>query len=587
MTASLRDFGSLVEKVFDDEADYDEVRAQLDAHIAANPGDAQAYRLRARLLEGGYEMLAACGDWLAAARLDPSDRDSALKGLRLQYRWAHGLAEQQLSPQDDREEVEDDEEEEDWAEESDPRLDALTSQFRSDAVASLRTLAMANAADAPFILRLLSTMDTMALDSIWLPYEFILSALAANPSHPGLLKAEAKFLCTSASEWGDSEQIPPGFFEDASGNRYHAVTVMQALDAIAAVPGLAADGELLDLQAGLLRALSRYEAAAASYSQAAIAWERAAAGEANEEERDSLAESAEESRKAAALCAGGRSALQQEQLAAMREASAQLREMRERFPGAGKPGDDTELEDLCGQWERQQNDQDAGPDAAQLAELSGMAEKVAAQVVGLLSFDPVELVPQDAAQLPGGASPWFAEIAPALHECGLQLQTGFDNPWNTRMLKAQCQGQLWSDADGSVALTAETAKTIQLVRIFSELEDGTLLLTAANRGKTMFSSGPRVDVLSLDPEIPLADMLRLHQARLARKLAARQEIRALPLNTLQRMAAAETHLREFAVAFRLQKGITEVEVLGMHVFHHKAFFALLREAVDKRLAPLR
>ncbi|WP_028103720.1 hypothetical protein [Pseudoduganella violaceinigra] len=587
MAASLKDLGNLVEQVFDDEADYDEVRARLDTYLAAHPGEAEAYRLRARLLEGGYEVISACVDWLAAARLDPSDRDSALKGLRIQYRWAHALAEEQLGlNEEDGEEVdEDEEEEEDY--EPDPRLEALTLQIKNETIASLRTLAAAHAADAPFTLQLLSTMENMALESAWLPYEFILSALAANPTHAGLLKAEAKFIAHSASGWLESEQIPAGFFEDANGTRYHAATVMQALDAIAAVPGLADEGELLDLQAGLLRSLSRYEAAAAAYAQAAVAWDRAAAAATDEEERESLTDSAEESRREAEQCAGGRRAVQEGQLAAMREAAAKLKEMRGRFPEMGNAGDDAELEALCGQWEQQQEDQDAGPDAEQLAELSGMAEKIADQVVGLLSFDPVELVPQDAAKLPGGVNPWFAEIAPALLECGLQLQTGFDNPWNTRMLKAQCQGQLWSDAAGSVALTAETVKTLQLVRIFSELEDGTLLLTAANRGKSMFSSGPRVDVLSLDPDIPLADMLRLHQARLARTLAAHQGSRAQPLNTLERMATVETHLRKFGVAFRLEQGITEVEVLGMHVFHHKAFFALIRDAVDKRLAPLR
>ncbi|MGW8391790.1 hypothetical protein [Pseudoduganella sp. HUAS MS19] len=580
MILSLQELGSLVEKLFDDEADFEEVEAQLDAYIAANPAQADGYRLRARMMEACGIRLSALADWKMAARLDPADRASALRAARGQFRWAHAVAEEELGAGED-EEDEDYGEDDDQEAEADPRFDALVEQLQGEALASVRGLAAANAADAGFMAELLAAVDDMGCTPPWLKYELILLALAASPAHPALLKQEALFLARAAISFGDEEETPPGHFEDASGSRYHVATMLAALEAIEAVPGLADDGELLDTRAGLLQAQGRYEDAARTYRLAAAAWQGAVAAAGDDEERERAQDAGEHSEEQAVLCDGGRAAVQAGQYAAMREATERLREMRSQFGGLAEDSMG-ELDALCEQWQGEQALTEAGPTAADLAELASQAERVADSVVRLISFDPVELVPRAADGLE-----WFEELAPELAGNGLTLHCGFENPAISAMLGGAMHGQFWSDTHGDVAVVAETVNALRLVRVASLLEDGTIVLTAPVRGKSMFSSGPSVQGLQMEADAPVAEILRLHRARLARLQAKHPGMRTLPLDTLARLADYETRQRQSAVAFRLEHGITEPEVLGMHVRHHEAFLGLLRDAVDRRLAPLR
>ncbi|SFG43167.1 hypothetical protein SAMN05518865_11226 [Duganella sp. CF458] len=579
MIFSLQKLDGLVKKVLDDEADFGEVEAQLDAYIAAHPAQADGYRLRARMMDACGIRLSALADWKMAAKLDPADRASALRAARVQLRWAHAVAEEELGVDDEKDDedyAEDDDEEVD----ADPRFDALVDQLQGEALASVRSLAAANAADAGFMVEMLAAVDDMGFTPPWLKYELMLVALAANPAHPALLKQEVLFLARAAVGFGDEEEIPPGHFEDATGSRHHVATMMLALEAVAAAPGLADDGELLDTQAGLLQAQGHYDDAARTYRLAAAAWQRSIAGAGDDDERERAQEAQEHSQEQAALCDGGCAAVQAGQYAAMREATERLREMRSQF---GQFGEDSigDLNELCQQWQGEQARTDAEPTAAELAELSSQAERVAEIVVRQISFDPVELVPQET------GVEWFEELAPELASSDLTLQCGFENPAITAMLGATMHGQFWSDARGDVAVVAEAVNALRLVRVVSLLEDGTMLLTAPVRGKSMFSSGPMVHGLQMEADAPAAEILRVHRARLSRLQSKRPGMRTLPLDTLARLADYETRQRQASVAFRMEHGITEPEVLGMHVRQHKAFLGLLRDAVDRRLMPLR
>jgi hypothetical protein len=556
----------------DGDGDWDGLMADLEEAIAADPGQAWLYRLRARMHAAGYDIYSASLDWARALELAPEDRDTALELATLHLRRADRLAEtavHRAKPRseaagDDEEDA--DEDEDDWDEADEEQAAALSAEFSSAGDTALRALMRSHVGDMPFAQRLLDALDELHAVSPWTHYTLLLQALAAHPGHPSLLAREARFLAFLAGHCAtDTDEIPAGYLETLSGQRLHAITVQRALKAIDAVvnPG----GALLLTRAELLEALAQYPQAADAYAQAAALLD---------DEEATIA------RARAALCTRGRQALIEDQFAMVAGAMEQLAEMRRKM---GSEPDD-EQDDMAATMAESKaalEAVDEGLDDDERAKYIALAESTAAKTVGLISFEPIVLNPIAESALEGGLSPWYAGMAPELEAAGLSFLAQFDNPANTRALGMQCQGQVWTDAGGASALVAETVKALSLKRLVTELEDHSIIMTVDDRGRSFWQGGPAMDVSSVDAATPIGDMAELHLARVARRLADSPGLRAIPIDSLARLAEVENRAREAKIAFRFDEGITDIEVRGMHVQHHDEFKDLLAAAVRRKL----
>lgn len=569
---TLESLGRQVALACEGEADFDDTLAALQAAIDVHPSEPRLLRLRAELHGAAYMQVQAWQDWRRVVELAPDDRDAQLELARRQCRWAHHIA-SALDTQED---------EDDEPEESD---DGAVDRIEEEGRAQFEHLMRRHATDAGFAQAVLQAWDEGAGWQPWRHYTLLQLALAAHPRHRALRKAEARFLASLAgATFGDHEQIPPGHFTDAMGTMYHTFTVEQALAAVQALLDEGEDADLLSARADLLVAIDDHAGAAEAYRQLGRLCERLAQAEADDEQREALVQQRDAALAQAEACSGGRAGYVAAQMATLGASMGQLDAMRLRFD----EGDDSlaELKSNFSQWQEAVVHAPDVPSPEQHAQLLEVVHKVAGSVVGTLSFDEIVLQPLRDHDLAGGPSAWFAEMAPSLSALGLTLRALFENPANTRALGVQVQGQLWTDADGSTAVVLETAKHIRLRRVFSELGDGRLLLSADSRLSGFFSAGQRVEVLSLDPGVSMQQMLALHRASLQRRLSE-GGCQAKPVDSLARLAELENAMRLSKNDHRLATGISDTELRGMHAQFPQVFAALMRAEVNTRLAALR
>lgn len=571
--------------------DGNELMAALEAAIELNPGDARLYGLRAQMNTLARYIYDAAADWERVLQLAPGEREAAFALAKLRLRHTYVLAEATvrrakeagaIAPAGDP----DDEDEDDWDEADEAGAMLLAQRYEDESIATLHTLMRERGAELPIVLDLLGALEELYSLSPWIHYTLLLKALTAHPGNAPLLEREAAFLVSLASYCSsDTEETPSGYLESISGQRYHVLTLANALRAIDAAGANVPD--LLTSKAELLVALDDYQGAARVYKHVADLFD-AAVAKAGDDAPDYLAEGAANARTRADLCLKGRAALIEDQFSQMNGALDQLADLR-RSMGSDA---DTEAEpeaDMGSELAKCRASLDAfeaGMNDAQRAEYETMAQAVAQQTVGMLSFEPVVLEPIAETDLEGGISPWYLEMAAELKGAGLHFLEQFDNPSNTRMLGMQCQGQVWLDAGAGSALVAETVQTLRLKRLVTELSDGTFLMTADDRGRSFWEYGPTIDPISVDADTPVGEMVQLHLARVARKLADAPALRTVPIDSLARLAQVENQAREDKIAFRMREKITDLEVRGMHVEFHDAFKALLHGAIADRLAAM-
>lgn len=563
--------------------------AALEAAVAAHPGEARLYGLRARMNAMAGYIFDAAADWERMLELAPGERGAALELAKLRLRHADSMAEAAVRRAKDAgagasanaDEDEDDGEEDDWDEADEASAAALARRYREGSIASLHALMRAHAAELPFVGAMLDALDELYSVGPWVHYALLLEALAAHPGEAQLLAREAAFLASLAGYCGvESDEIPNGYLESVDGQRYHVATLVRALRAIdgcgAAIP------DLLASKGDLLGAMDDYPGAASAYLQAAALFD-AQGARCEGEARESLEQEGAAARRRAGLCLQGRAALIEDRYSQMSEALDQLAAMRS---SRGRAPDIDDLDSqlpACREWMEAAGQ---AMDEGQRDRYRELAQSVARQTVGLVSFEPIVLDPIGQAQLEGGISPWYAEMRPELDAAGLSFLQQFDNPANTRMLGMQCQGQVWTDPAGGSALVAETVRTIRLKRLVTQFSDGTFLMTADTRGRSFWEFGPTIDSMSVEADTPIGDMVRLHMARVARRLADASGLRTVPIDSLARLAQVENKTRVDKNEFRFREKITDVEVRGMHVQFHDQFKALLQGAVAEKLAAL-
>lgn len=574
MQMSLEQLRRRVELAIVGEADLGATLKQVDVQILAASEDAHLYRLRARLHSAAYEHVAAWQDWERVVTMAPNDLLAGLERVQLQHRYARYLAAHVLGK--------------DFLTiaEDDGAHAAKVEQLQGQALDTLQQAMREHRADPEFILAALETWDQLYAPAPWRRYRLILGALAVNPRHARLLKAEAYFLTELAGDHDGADKAKPGFFDTISGGRYHAATTERALDALDACLESGADPDLLMAKASLLVALEYFDAAAAAFASAAQMYGSRAAS-ASGEQQQLLAGQRDEAQAMNLRCGGGRAGYVRSHFEEVGVATARLQEMAAKSQNQPQSRTaPTELEELVAKWQSVVDTATQGPSPGERDKLAGIAKRLAKSTMSLVHLEPVELHAMSINGLEEPVSPWLLEVAPQLSKVGLKMLTWFDNPNNNRALGVQCQAQLWLDGHGASALTVETGKTAKLRRLLTTFDDGTMFVTADSRGATYTTSVVGVEGFNVDKDTPIGDMAALHLAGVARRLAARPGLRALPLDSVARLCEAENRMRLLKNAHRLRHGIGDIEIRGMNLMHHAAYAVMLKEEVAALIAQL-
>ncbi|HEU4850810.1 MAG TPA: hypothetical protein VFT37_01495, partial [Telluria sp.] len=533
---------------------------RMGREIDRAPDDASLYSLRARLNDACGYRSPAWRDLQQAYAIAPGDRDAALAVHAYQCRHAVRIA-WSLSDDDS----------------DDDAVDAHGAELETQAVAGIWRLMRDYARDTAFALRIIAAFDQSGALRPCDNYGLVLAALAANPASWELRKKEALVLAWLASIGPETDNIPIGYFEDWYGNRLNALAVDRAIAAIDAALLEREDAELLAEKANLLAAMEQLPEATATYKRLIAIYEMQLAT-ASPADRDDVAGRLASARKAHDNCKGGAGSYLCGQESELAASIAQL----EKMTSARRV---EELKTAADEWRKAAANVKQGPDAKLKAELDRVAGEIAAQTVGLLSEPPVVLRTQDLDDIAGGASPWFDQRVPQSEVAGLAAPVGFEHAEAARKFGSH-QGRLWAHPDGRLALIAETASTIRLVRVMSRFSDGTVLLTAGSLGTGLYGAGPKVDMVWVMPDTPVADMITLHSALLARRLAAQPGLLALPIRNVGELALAENILLALKHIFRRGVGITDTEIRGMPVQHPAYFSRVLKAEVAARLAAL-
>jgi hypothetical protein len=260
--------------------------------------------------------------------------------------------------------------------------------------------------------------------------------------------------------------------------------------------------------------------------------------------------------------------------------------MRARFGESYSRGDRPNLDGAIGalrDWEDKLDQIVSQPTDEEKATLREKAASIATRTVGLVRFTPVVLSPMNRNDFDADLPDWFDEIEPPLSEENMELAGWFQNLQSVEALKKEAPGQLWLSPEHEFEFTAEAAGTTRLKRCITEFNDGTLMITADTRSANFYSSGPKVDSFNVFKSTPIVEMLAVHRARLAVKLARHPELRVVAIDGLARAQEVEGRMKRHANEFRIKYGITDAEVRGMNVKHHAFFAAELKREVAERV----
>lgn len=594
-----------VEGVFNDENNYDEALEELNRQIAAQPGSAELLKLRIALQEAAYDRTAVWKDRKTLLSLQPDDLDLALDIAHSQYYWAQMFAEHECSAQleaagayrlDEADETEAE------AIQSSPAFLAAqefvaekSEALQAQAVATYHTLMRQHAHDVDNALKIFDYWDKTVFWQPWQSYLLLLTALQARPDAFVFRKKEALYLAALARHEEEGvTKVPTGYFADQVLGNIHARTAYDALDAISAIDGHEQDLELLAARAELQQALGDYAAAANSYRRIANICETKLA-KSDESERATWNEKIADALQSAANCECGYKAIQQHHIAslenALDRAQASMNDleekMRARMGESYTPGEKPNLDDAMRSlrdWEGKLDELVSMPTEEEMATLREKAASVAARTVGLVRFTPVILSPMNRSDFTSDLPDWFNEVEAAARLENMEFADWFQNLQSVEALKKEAPGQLWLSPARDFEFTAEAASTTRLKRCITEFNDGSLMITADARGSGFYSSGPKVDSFNVFKSTPIAEMLAVHRARLAVKLARNPGLRVVAIDGLARAQEVEGRMKRHANEFRINYGITEAEARGMNVKHHAFFATELKREVAERVA---
>lgn len=554
----------------DTDVDGEALWQKLGEAIAAAPDDGALRELRLRVADAFGMRAEHLADLQALVRLRPDDLDRALDLALKQHRWAFFFS------VDDEDAAEPDGE------------DRCELEQRA-ARARMMALAQRASADAAFQERLLRRWADDFISAPWDRLTLALQACAAHAGHPGLRRQLALAWAGLSGQGPDFElaegKQPMGFAVDVYGALHDAGAAARALASIdeLAQQGVE-DAELLSVRANLLRGLSRFDAAAEAFEQAALAHDREAAAQADVEAAQEAQDSAAQARQDAALCRQGRTALGSSQMDAMDDA---LAGWNQRLPG-GRGHEalkdwqaemQQRMNEIGAEWDRARpaiREAVQTPDATALAEMQAMADKLARSLKGLLAFEP------------SGAQAWDgprADIDPRLlafeaevQALGLAHVAWVETPAYTRHFGALTLSGAWSTANGDATVICTAVAALQISEVETELDDGRQLITSRGRGRNYFFGGPQIDILQVDASLPLPQLIALHQARVALALSLQPARAVRPWRNATDYLGGQDRQRQAKLAYRLQVGCDDVEARGIPVDYPEFFVPLMREA---------
>ncbi|SMC29084.1 hypothetical protein SAMN02745857_03586 [Andreprevotia lacus DSM 23236] len=593
-----------------DEADVQGTLAALTAQIRQAPDDPQWYRLRIKLLQGIGKAPAAWRDLYQLLALTPTDRTAALELALNQYQWAFRL----VTALDASPETFNNPDAHarwqqmatllDWPQH---RADG-ENWLKQDALARLEALLAAHSNDPAFVQDVLAQWPLTARDG-WQRYTQILNARSHHPRDFALRKAEALQRYELAGEGGgDGDTAPAGYLETYSGARWSALKLAEVRELIEALLDEQGDDELFDTLGDLLETTSDYPAAAALRSRHADWLGSQPTDPADADAAEVQQERIIRLRTQAAACQRGLEGVANLHLAQMQASIEAMQASMARFTADlsswSKVGDapgaetldgalthdlDQSMADLAVTLRKEVAQRLQGPNAEELATLRKTARRLAGNTLSVIFTPEVVLRPLDPASAPDGPLPWFAEHAAELLALGLQRNVFFENLWTNKALGKQSQSELWLEPTQRCALTLDTAVGTQnrLRRIFSQLSDGTLLLTADTAGRGFWRAGHGTALITTPREMSTTSMLALHRAHLAVQLAQDPQLQVTPIDGLARLAELENQMQRNKQRAYEQDGITEDEVLGMHVRHHAAFSRLIKAEIQQQLLKVR
>ncbi|WP_338844982.1 hypothetical protein V8J88_14970 [Massilia sp. W12] len=600
----------------------DELQAALQAGGGAQQ-QALLHSLRGQLLEAAYCYVDAWQDWADAAALQSGEREYVLQHARLQMRWASHIAEmeeeqdgaaQEADLADAQEEADlrdarqaaeqtrallsrlgaqtqaansGDETDEDAPDPGQDRLYyARIHELEQQAGQIFLQLMQQHAADYGFCLRLLDIWHDLPVWMPWLHYSLLLSARAAHLQDAELLRRHGLLLARLAQsgETGEEGQIPAGHFCDAVGAVWHAANLFEAR---AILQQVEIDQETLGTRATLEMALENYPQACILQQQLAAYCKSCAAQSDDEDVQDEWLEAAQQAEHEAQACSAGRAHFLHCRQRDMAEGLSQLQQMFGSGDLDGVRGGGQNIFEMGEQAQQmlsQLADSPEQPQAHDVQALQEMSEAISDSICKLIQSEEISLREVAAGAFAAPESDWFAELAPQLEAAGLRLIKRFENLNNNRALGEQGQGQLWMLEDGA-ALVLESLHGIKLMRILSWLGDE-FILTSNLRESSLFEHGPRLHTLALESDTPLEHILALHQARVALH-RAQHGAPLQAIDSVARLQQADNAMRCAANAFRLEIGVSEVEMRGMHADFYPEFSATLHSAVRSKLDQLR
>ncbi len=580
-----KELEALVEAVLSADGDFDTAWARISTAIAAAPGEAGLRRLRMRLAEASGMRVAQIKDLRVLCELAPQDRQLALNCALLEHRWAWQLAQEEASLDDS--DAHDDTSAED-----------MQTWIESDAIRRLAALVNRHCHDAEFMVGLLAQWDEQ-IGSLppWVRLRCTLQALAANVQDRRLQR-DLALQWVSLSGFAPSVDLPEdrqpmGFAIDVYGNLQDALAsgrALQHIDALLAEDP--EDAELWQAKGRMHLGVSQFEAAAAASQRAADLWARET-GDADQSDALS-SDRADEARELARRCAAGRAALASAWMQDLQLATARLGDVLPARPDASEAAQafladlqtsslqaQSELESVLETQGAQMLAAAQAPDEEALAAMDALAQRLAGSVLGAVALAPAQWRPIDSSTQdldPRLRAPESEYTALSLTPIGCLEHLDF-----SRQLGTLAAFRVWNDQAGGCLVSHAVAGSIDIVDIETEFSDGHQIITSASRGRNFMAGGPDVDGWHVDTNVPFADLLALHRARVALRLAQQPAVSVRAVQSLDDFIALQERQRRLKTHWRLQEGLSEFEALGVPVDKPEFFVPRFRRAVQATL----
>lgn len=576
-----QDLHTLVAAALADQHDFEDAWDRVGAAIDRQPDTPELRRLRIRLADAASQRAVQVADLTVLCTLQPQDHEARLDLALLQLRWAGWLVDDDEDDEDDGEtgRAEDDAEDgDDTAAET--RGDAAEAALKAQACAQLQQLLLDQLHDAGFVGRLLTRLDDARLWQPWLQLTWALQAVARHPADAALRRQLALAwleLDNQAPAVDLPEgQVPVGFVIDVYGQLHDALVAERALAAVlAALQQHPGDTLLHDRLAQLWLGLSQFPDAAAAYAQAAQAWQAqadAAQATGDDEAADSAREQAAQAQQQAQRCAQGRAALSAQWSQDMSDALGRLDELP--APEAGDNDLLQELQALQQRHRQELHDQWAqalpqvqaaaeAPDADTLQRLQQLADTLAGQLLGAVSFAPLahrQLGDTQAAPLLQDA---HHTLAAELQGLGAQCRGHYELPDYSAQFGHPAVVAAWVLPDGATLVSVAAVRGVAVVDVESGFSDGRQCVTTRGRGRNFLGGGPAIDTLHVDADQALPRLLALHQARLQLALAEAPGLALQPLPDLTAVLALQEAQRQAKTAFRVAQGLSRFEALAI------------------------